>query len=313
MLVIQSQNLDSAQSVHFARELEIVRAKAYDVKYPELKGISLVTLEQDPAGAETITYKQYDRAGVAKLIANYADDIPVGDVFAKEFSARVFGFSNGYVYSIQDIRASQLAGSQLDLKRATNARRVSDENHDRTIYFGNETAGMTGLFNNPNITTGDVVAGASTTTAWTTKTPDEILKDLNNAFANVVTLTNGTEAPNTLLLPIAQLMYIQSTARSANSDLSILEYFQRNRPEITRVDWINQLADVGSRADMPDTTGNAFMMYNADADVLGYRAPVWFEQFAPQEVNLAFKVACHSRSAGVAFYRPLAAIIKGGI
>ena len=313
MLVIQSQNLDSSQAMFFARQLEVVRAETYDIKYADLKGRTLVNIEQDNPGAEVITYTQFDRAGIFKLIANYADDLPRSDVFGKQFSAKVFGFGGSYGYSIQDIRAAMMAGGRLDQKRARNVREISDSTHDRMIYFGNSEAGFTGLFNNPNITTGNVVAGVSTTTQWATKTPDEILTDLNSAYTDVLVLTNETEVPNTLLLPVEQHAAITSRARSINSDTTILEFFLRNRPNITRVETVVQLANIGNRADMPDTVGDAFMFYKKSPDVLGYRAPVWFEQFAPQQINLAFNVPCHSRSGGVAYYRPLAAVIKGGI
>ena len=58
--------LDAAENLFFARELEHVRAKSYDIKYADRKIRQLVPVDNsvDP-GAEVVTYSQYDRVGVA--------------------------------------------------------------------------------------------------------------------------------------------------------------------------------------------------------------------------------------------------------
>ena len=57
-------------------QLEHLRAKTYDIKYPELRARRFIPVDTsvDP-GAETHAYYQFDSYGMADLIANYADDI----------------------------------------------------------------------------------------------------------------------------------------------------------------------------------------------------------------------------------------------
>ena len=80
----------SKESIFFARELEKIIEKVYEKQYPELKGISgeffPVTSMAGPAD-ETITYRMSDRSGVAKIISNYADDLPAVGTCSKLYEA----------------------------------------------------------------------------------------------------------------------------------------------------------------------------------------------------------------------------------
>ena len=95
----QLPHLDANESAFFQRELEYVKSNTYDVKYPELKARRLFPLnpEVDP-GATKITYQQYDQTGIAKIIANYADDLPRADIKGKEFKYCKHGISQKVMY-----------------------------------------------------------------------------------------------------------------------------------------------------------------------------------------------------------------------
>ena len=71
---------DAGESVFFAQELQKVKAKTYDVKTPANNAMSIfpVTSEADP-GADTVAFDSYDSVGMAKIITNYADDLPRAD------------------------------------------------------------------------------------------------------------------------------------------------------------------------------------------------------------------------------------------
>src|SRR5690606_7886447 len=68
-----------------ARQLDYIKARVYERKLPPMAGLSLVPQESDaPEWAETITYRTFDQVGIAKIIANYADDLPRADVKGTE-------------------------------------------------------------------------------------------------------------------------------------------------------------------------------------------------------------------------------------
>ena len=188
--VIQaSQRLDASESVFFARELEHVKAQSYDVKYPELTATKNIPVSSEAgSGAETITYQQYDAVGFAKIINNYATDLPRVDLVGKEFTAKVKSIGASYGYSIQDIRAARMAGKPLEQRKANAVRRANDQEVNRIAYFGDAKHGLVGLVNHPNITDytlpdDGVDSEEAASTKFADKTPARVLRDLNGLVA----------------------------------------------------------------------------------------------------------------------------------
>lgn len=300
------EHFDADESVFLQRQLDYIKSKTYDVKYAELKARKLIPVssEADP-GAEKIFYRQYDQSGLAKVIANYADDLPRADVKGKEFFAQVKTLADSYGYNIQELRAAAFSNVPLEQRRANAARRAIAQLENSLAFFGDTEANLGGFFSNPNI--GSVTIpndGTGTSTLWSTKTSDQILRDLNLVANTVVSQSLGVEIPDTLLLPLEQYNYIASTARSANSDTTILNYFLQNNPYVKQVEWVNELKDAGS--------GNAevILAYRRDPEVLTMEVPSDFEQLELQVRNLEYVIPCMERFGGVLIYYPLA-IAKG--
>jgi len=300
--------LDAGETVFFARELEFIKSKSYDVKYAELKARSLLPISYEAGpGAESITYSQYDHLGLAKLISNYANDLPRADVKGKQFTAPVRSLGASYGYNLQEIRAAKMVGKPLEQRRANAAKRAVLQLENTIAMFGDAEHGLGGFLSNPNITVVSVPNGVSGTSYWATKTPDEILKDLNTVANTPFNITKGVEMADTMLLPLNQYTQIASTARSANSDTTILEYFLKNNPFIKSVDWLNELKGVGVAG------SDSMLAYRRDPDALTLEIPQDFEQLPVQEEGLEFTIPCHSRLGGVLIYYPLSIARGDGI
>lgn len=310
---IISQNLDANESAFFARELEYIKAKTYDIKYPQLKAMTLIPVSGDAgSGADTITYQQFDQVGIAKIISNYADDLPRNDVFGKEFTSKVKGIGSSYGYNIQEVRAASMAGRPLSARKASTCRKSNDLRVDRIAWFGNAKAGLLGMLNQPNVPAASVVTGVGGY-LWSQKTPEEILKDLNDSVTSIEETTKGVEVPDMILLPIAQNRIIATTRMAAGTDTTIKEFFLKNNPEIKMIEWVNELKDVDPLPSGDTGPKNIGITYRRDPDVLTLEIPQPFEQFPAQERNLEFVVPTHSRCGGVIVYYPLAIDIFEGI
>jgi len=301
--------LDAQETIFFERELEKIKVKTYDKKYPELKIRKLVPVNSDvDPGAETITYYQYDSVGMAKIVESYAKDFPRVDVRKKQFSSPVKSLGDSYGYSIQEIRKAKMAGTPLEQRRANTARKAMMQTEDEIGAKGDAKSGLGGLFTNANTTEYTLPAdGTGSAKTFASKTPAQILRDLNGMVNTPVDLTNGVETVDTLLLPIAQYTLIASTPRSDNSDMTILQYFMKNNPFIQNVDHYHKLKGLGAGA-----TDRMFA-YRRDPDVVTLEIPQDFEQFPPQEEGMEFVVYCHERFGGVIIYYPLATIFADGL
>lgn len=300
----QIAHFDSNESAILLRQLDYVKAQTYDVKYAELKARKLIPVssEADP-GAEKIFYRQYDQTGLAKVISNYASDLPRSDVKGKEFFAKVKTLAASYGYNYQEMRAAAFSNVPLEQRRANAARRSIAQLENSIAFFGDAVHGLGGFISNPNIST-VTIPDPGSGTEWVNKTPDEILSDMNLAANSVVEGSLGVEMPDTLLLPLAQYNLVASTARAANSDTTILNYFLQNNPYVKMVEWVNELKDAG--------TGNAdvIMAYRRDPEVLTMEVPSDFQQLELQVKGLEYTIPALERFAGVLIYYPLA-IAKG--
>lgn len=130
-----------------------------------------------------------------------------------------------------DMMRSQVTGRSLDKLLSDGVRLAYDKHMDENVYKGLPTYGTYGLINNPNITaTSAAATGTGNTTTWSTKTPANILDDINSAI-NAVWEAAGYDLramPNHILLPHAQFNYIATQPVSGLSEKSILTYLQEN-------------------------------------------------------------------------------------
>lgn len=93
--------------------------------------------------------------------------------------------------------------------------------------------GDAGLINNPNVPEYTVVAGASTSTLWSHKTPQEILSDINTAL-NQTVQNSGYDAAegmaDHLLVPYAQFAYLTLPMAVGGTSVvtSTIKYVEEN-------------------------------------------------------------------------------------
>lgn len=296
---------DAGESAFFARQLEEIRGRSYDLKLIELKARMLIPVDNSvPPGADAVTYRQYTSFGVAKMVASYAEDFPRADVYGKEFTVRPKSIGASYGYNVQEIRAAQMTGLPLEQRRANAARRAIEEKIDSIAQVGDTDTGLTGFLNQGTFTSYVIPSGSGSgaTQAWTTKTPSEILADMNGIVNAVISNTKEVEHPDTMLLPIDQYTLIAVTPFSAQnaSNVTILEMFLRNNPWVSEVEPWYALKGAGA------STSDRMVVYKRDPDHLMLVIPQEFEQFPPQVKGMEFVVPCHARCGGVQVPYPLA-------
>ncbi len=320
ILASEGTRFDSADeaSVFFARELDFVKAKSYDVEYPEFTALNLfpITSEADP-GAETVTYYTYDKTGAAKVIQNYSTDLPRADVNGKPSYAQVKSLGDSYGYSAQEMRASRLAGKSLDTRKGESARFQIDNLNNIIAWKGDEESGLMGVLSKgQSIPLYAVTAGTeSGKTKWTEKTADEILADVNGMAKQVARVTKNVERPDTLCLPAEVFMDI-STRRIPDTSTTVLAFIKDHSPYIKNIVSAAEL-DADSTETNPYATetggqGVAFLFTN-DERKLAIENPMPFYQYPLQVNGLETIIPCEARTAGVIVYYPFSALIAIGV
>ena len=289
------------ESIFFAEELNHVKAKTYDIKVPPANALAVfpVNTDTDP-GADTVSYDTYTEVGMAKIIANYADDLPRADVKGERTTVKVAEIGSSYGYSTKDIRRAHMTGKPLTTRKAAAARRAIDTIINRIAFVGDKATGINGIMNHPNITAYVPAAAAGkTSTIWADKTPQEIMDDLNGVVNAIVDSTHGMELPDTILLPFAQYNLIATKLMPESEGKTILTCFVDNSPYIKNVKPIQELKGLGEGG------VDCGLCYRNDIDALEVNLPLAFTQGVVQRKNLEFIIPCEASCAGVIAYYPM--------
>ena len=307
--VIQNTGrFDANESVFFARQLEFVKSQTYDIKRVGLNALTLIPVSTAiPEGATTHTYRQYDSVGMAKVIANYANDLPRADVTGKEFTNPIRSIGNAYGYNVQEVRSAMYAGINLNGKKAMAATRAHQEKINQLAFRGDADNGLPGFLTNSNVPEVTLLAdGTGASKTFATKTADKIVRDVNALINKVITQSKGIHRVTEVWLPIEQYALIATTQNSAASDTTILAFLQQVHPGV-QFKQVVELDGAGA--------GGTDRMYAMENTMENWQLeiPMMIKQYAPQRVGLEFQVPVESRFAGVIIEYPLAFAFADGI
>ena len=289
--------LDGMEQVFFDEQLALIKARTYDVRHKALKALTLlpVSTEQDP-GAEHIIWRSFDQVGIAKLVSDYANDYPRVDIGGEEHTS-----------PIKEIRRAQKAGISLDAKKAEACRRAIDEKQDSIAWKGDAKGKLPGFFNHPGITEYVAPNGAGGSKTWASKTADEIVADFAAIISTAPESTNGIEQPDTVIMPLSLYNKLQNTPYGSNRDKTILGFIRENYPQITRIDWVQDLVGAGA--------GNTsrVMAYARDPMKVEVQIPQRFEQMPPQLTGKAYDIICSQSTGGTLVYYPQSVVFCDGL
>ncbi len=132
-------------------------------------------------------------------------------------------------YTIPELKSAMQVGRPIDAQKLEALRLKWNMDIDQQVYQGDSDLTLYGLANNPNVASTNVVNGGSGT-AWSTKTPAQILADIRTLEESVWSSSGFAFAPQKLLVPPVQLELLLQplTIGTAVVSESILKYIQKN-------------------------------------------------------------------------------------
>lgn len=293
-----------------------IEAQAVDIIYPDIQYPELIPIDTSAnEWAKSIVFFSNDKLGRAAWYHHMAKDIPRADVVREMFTKTVEMAAIGYGYTLQELGEAQLIpGTSLPNDRAQAAYRAYEEFMEEVAFNGDEDKGWTGLVNDPNVTAGFVeFDGTGNSTAWSDKTADQVLRDINDVLSGVWIDSKTVEMANVLLLPLAAMTAL-ATRRIPETTQTIMQFIKENNaytmnsgaPLIIRA--IRGLETAGE-----GDTGR-MIAYRKDPMVLKLHLPM-AHRFLPvwQDGPLQFEVPGIFRTGGVEIRRPGAVRYADGI
>lgn len=132
-------------------------------------------------------------------------------------------------FSIPELESAAKMGRPIDDQKHEGLKLKHQMDIDEQVYVGDGTTLDTGLLNHTLVTNvSNVPNGAAASPLWSSKTPGEILADVNALIQSVWAASAFAVMPNRLLLPPAIFGYISTQLISSAGSVSILKYLLEN-------------------------------------------------------------------------------------
>lgn len=136
-------------------------------------------------------------------------------------------------YTVLELESAIKLGRPIDSQKLEALQLKYQMDVDEQMYVGDATLAFTGLLNSADVTNVANVANGGSGTAWTTKTPAQILQDFNEMLQSGWAASGYAVMPTKILLPPAQFGYISTTNISSAGNTSILKYLLENNIAMT--------------------------------------------------------------------------------
>jgi len=288
-----------------ASALVAVEKEAYKAEYQAITYHDIIpVINLNSRTATTFQYPYLTEAGRAEL-SKGDGSIAWIDSFVGVKSAPLFDGNVGYKFQAKELERAAAVGAPLDSFKAEVAVEASLRLAQEIAFNGDDSRGIVGFFNNPDIPSVTPIGG----TAWSTKTADEVLADINHLFATAHSTTKEVEfkpGDNTirLMLPTEQWGYIATTRVSATSDKTILDFIASSSP------WITDKKQIISS---PEIASTKIRIYHFDKKKLAFYWGHMVQFLAPQNIDLSINVPGEFSIGGTAIRKPLSVWDMDGI
>lgn len=308
---------DAQGALSFAiQQATNIESTIYQTRYPSFDYASLVpVITQGNEWARSTTFFSVDFAGRATWLSGSARDIPYADIDHAKYEQAFYMAGIGYRWNIEEINVARMLGMNIADDKAQAARKISEQFLWNLAMSGDTEKGWTGLVNDATVSAGNVAAdGTGASTLWSTKTPDQILRDVNSGLTSLFTGTSEVEMADTIILPTSRFLSVSTLARSATSDTTILAFLQKNN-SLTAENGQALTIRASRKLETAGAGGTARMvLYRRDPEVLRFHLPMPHTFFPVwQSGPMEFMVPGIFRTGGVEVRLPGAMKYLDGI
>ncbi|CAL8972842.1 hypothetical protein RHODGE_RHODGE_01020 [Rhodoplanes serenus] len=299
------------------QQAALIEPQVYAIRYQDIQYPGLIPVDTSaPEWINSVTYFSMDSVGAAAWFSGKAQDINNVELLREKFETTVSMAAIGYRYDLEELGKAQLLGMNLSTDKANAARRVAEEFIDKVAITGDAAKGLTGLVNasTPTATTAPA-DGTGSATTFASKTPDQVLRDINGQLTGIFTGSLGTEIADTILLPYAVLLDLSTRRIDTVNQTTILEWVERNNI-YTRT--TGQTLTIRGVFGYLDTAGagstKRLVAYRRSPEVLKMHLPMPFRFLPAWQVGpILYEVPGIFRLGGVDIRRPASVRYLDGI
>lgn len=302
-------------TLFLSEQLEFIQSSIAKQDFPDrmiANGTLLPVSTEVPRGADTYSYRIYNGFGSAKILATGAEDLPSVSAGVEKRTGYVRTIANQFEITYDELMSAEYAGVNISAEMGIIAYEVMMQEVDAIGYLGDSNHSLLGLLNHPNVPTATALNdGTLGATTFASKTAAQIYRDLRNFVTSVRTATNMVEAPDTMLLPVAQFDLIAQEPFPSGTSSTILSFFLENQRRYPGgVQQVLPVPYIDGRG--PGGSDLAILLSRREQKVK-FHIPGDFTTLETQATGMKFVTPCNMRCGGVQLIKPLSMSYLTGI
>lgn len=256
-----------------------------------------ITSELAPT-TQTFKYYVYDKVGMAKIIADFTDNLDLADINAHPVYGEVFRFGNATHYSLDEMKDSQATGKNLPARRVMVARDAHEQLINKLIFQGSPAHNIKSVFDNANIP--EIESDGWIYTDNKTMFAANMVAELDRAIEMINENTHGQVKPNMVAMPPRCRKILNQLI--PNTFVSYGEQWKQANPGIEFVS-VTELNDIDGKG----TAG--VLVYEKNPLNMSFEIPEAFNSLPAQPQGLHFVVPHTSKFSGLMVYRPTSMVM----
>lgn len=297
-----------------------IEQRVYDKKYPQLKYNELVPLDDSaPDWVEVVMFQTTDARGDLQFFGPNSTDVPTVDIAMGQGWHGIKTAALGYTYTLEEIGRAQLYGENLDARRATAVRDITEQGLNKTYLLGRGVG--EGLYTSETVTAEMAQATLKELVADIPTNGTQPIIDLFAHAYNQVYLenTNTVWRPTDFVLPPDQMQLLQRTLLSTHnaSNYTLLMFLRENFKDMNFTDDIllkGKLLNENGVQENPGIDDDRLVTYCKDMEVVKGHDVMPIQFLAPATAdNINFKVPAIVRTGGTEWRIPKAAHYVDGV
>ncbi|GGC98086.1 DUF2184 domain-containing protein [Enterococcus wangshanyuanii] len=283
-----------------ARDLEHIDKTIYQAPQEELVARSIFNIKSDVhPGAETYGYYVMTRSGVAKIIANGSDDIPLVDTDLTRHHQPIYSIADAVSYTVSEIRQAQMTGNSVDTTKVDVARRAISEKENNMIFVGDESVKLKGVVN------ADGIQVMNASKKFKDATSEEIVEMIREARAKITTIPGYRTAK--LKLMVSPQQYELLNRRYSEFDpRTILQVIEGHK-------WFSSIDPVADLENQGTAKSDCLLIMDVTPLTCEILIPMDITRHQEEYASMKWKVPFEERCGGALIRTPYAIIRVDGI
>jgi len=279
-----------------------VEQRIYTKRYPTFNyGAHVPVVTEGNEWAIGTMFFTVDVAGEAKFISGAGNDLPFSSATRDQASHDFAMIGAGWEWNLEEVNQAALYGIPISDTKAMASSQSVERLLNDIAMVGHTEKNWTGFVNNGSVSRVDVAGdGTNSSTFWSAKDNDKILRDINDLIGSVRDNSLEVEWIDSLRLPPEAFRLLNNRRLGAGDGvLNLLDYLRKNNVYTAETGQPLDIQPLRELATASHDGGGRMVVYRRDPEVLRFHLPMPRRVLQPRQKSImAFEQGVIARTGG---------------